>query len=48
MALAAADLLTSMIESHGNHLAERRTFAPQLVEGATARLTPLAHTSLAA
>lgn len=48
MALAAADLLTSMIESHGNHLAEKRTFAPQLVEGATARLVPLAGASLAA
>jgi DNA-binding LacI/PurR family transcriptional regulator len=48
MALAAADLLTSMIESHGNHAAEKRTFAPHLVEGATARLEPLTDGSLAA
>ncbi|WBS00189.1 LacI family DNA-binding transcriptional regulator [Pseudoduganella sp. SL102] len=48
MALAAADLLTSMIESHGSHLAEKRTFAPQLVPGATARLAPLEDASLAA
>ncbi|WP_371870551.1 LacI family DNA-binding transcriptional regulator [Pseudoduganella umbonata] len=48
MALAAADLLTSMIESHGSHLAEKRTFAPQLVEGATARLSPIGDASLAA
>lgn len=48
MALAAADLLTSMIESHGTHLAEQRMFAPQFVEGVTARLVPLADTSLAA
>jgi DNA-binding LacI/PurR family transcriptional regulator len=48
MALAAADLLTSMIESHGTHAAEKRTFASQLVEGTTARLVPLDASSLAA
>jgi DNA-binding LacI/PurR family transcriptional regulator len=48
MALAGADLLTSMIESQGSHAAERRTFAAQLVEGTTARLAPLADSSLAA
>jgi DNA-binding LacI/PurR family transcriptional regulator len=47
MALAAADLLTSLIESHGQ-LAEKRTFAAQFVEGATARLRPLKHSPLAA
>ncbi|QGZ37700.1 DNA-binding LacI/PurR family transcriptional regulator [Pseudoduganella flava] len=47
MALAAADLLTSLIETDGR-LAEKRTFAPQFVEGATARLRPLGDDSLAA
>ncbi|WP_338761895.1 LacI family DNA-binding transcriptional regulator [Massilia sp. METH4] len=47
MALAAADLLTSMIEAHGAHTAEKRMFAPQLVEGATARLAPPTADSLA-
>ncbi len=41
MALAAADLLTSLIESHGA-TAEKRTFAPQFIPGATARLVPAA------
>ncbi|QBE66259.1 LacI family DNA-binding transcriptional regulator [Pseudoduganella lutea] len=48
MALAAADLLTSMIESQGSHLPEKRVFAPQLVEGSTARLAPIRDTWLAA
>lgn len=46
MALAAADLLTSLIESNGQ-AAEKRTFAPQFIDGATARLVPL-NDSLAA
>ncbi|HEX8602538.1 MAG TPA: LacI family DNA-binding transcriptional regulator, partial [Pseudoduganella sp.] len=48
MALAAADLLTSMMETQGSHAGGRHTFVAQLVEGATARLAPLAHGSLAA
>jgi len=43
MALAAADLLTSMIEAQELHgtVGEKRLFAPQFVEGATARLVGL-------
>ncbi len=48
MALAAADLLTSMIEAHGNHTVEKRMFIPQLVVGSTARLLPPEGNSLAA
>ncbi len=47
MALAAADLLTSLIESQGQ-AAEKRSFAPQFIEGATARLVQRADDSLAA
>jgi DNA-binding LacI/PurR family transcriptional regulator len=47
MALAAADMLTSLIEAHGGS-AEKRTFGPQFVEGATARLRPIGRDFLAA
>ncbi|WP_256082101.1 LacI family DNA-binding transcriptional regulator [Massilia sp. YIM B04103] len=39
MALAAADLLAGLIDAPCGS-AEKRVFAPQLIEGATARLTP--------
>ena len=41
MATAAADLLCAVIDSHETQ-AERRVFSAQFIEGATARLTPLA------
>jgi DNA-binding LacI/PurR family transcriptional regulator len=39
MALAAADLLITLIESEGEAQPESRTFLPQFVEGETARLS---------
>jgi len=47
MAQAAADLLSSVIESHGNP-PETRSFPATLIEGGTARLAPSARASLAA
>ncbi|MES2261656.1 MAG: LacI family DNA-binding transcriptional regulator [Pseudomonadota bacterium] len=46
MATAAAELLAGLIDSHDGQ-AEKRVFAPQFIEGATARLRPL-DTALAA
>jgi DNA-binding LacI/PurR family transcriptional regulator len=40
MALAAADLLSTQIESEGEAPYESRIFLPQFVEGETARLSP--------
>ena len=48
MALAAADLLCSLIESEGELAAEKRLFAAQFVEGETARLTPQRSSTLVA
>ena len=48
MAMAAADLLSNLIESHGHMEPEKRVFAAQFIEGETARLTPLNATPLAA
>ncbi|TWI69193.1 DNA-binding LacI/PurR family transcriptional regulator [Pseudoduganella lurida] len=47
MALAAVDMLVTMMDSTGQ-LAEKRTFAPQFVDGTTARLVPLEEATLAA
>jgi len=47
MAVAAAELLSNLIDTHDGD-AERRVFAPQFIEGATARLTLPASVSLAA
>jgi DNA-binding LacI/PurR family transcriptional regulator len=48
MALAAADLLSTLIESEGEAPPESRAFLPQFIEGQTARLLPLGEASLAA
>ena len=42
MACAAASLLCAVIDSHESQV-ERRVFSAQFIEGATARLHPLAH-----
>jgi DNA-binding LacI/PurR family transcriptional regulator len=47
MALSAVELLVAMTDTAG-HLAEKRTFAPQFIDGATARLVPLEDATLAA
>lgn len=47
MALAAADLLASVIESQ-ERLPERRFFSTRFIEGATARIAPLETVALAA
>jgi DNA-binding LacI/PurR family transcriptional regulator len=48
MALAAADLLTTLIESEGVAPPELRVFPAQFIEGTTARLTQLEDATLAA
>lgn len=48
MALAAADLLTTLIESDGEAPLETRIFLPTIIDGATARLPHPEHAALAA